>query len=43
MSTEWCQTILYYRVTQLWRMMRNDPQHDPSYDSKVFRYYDVPC
>ncbi len=43
MSTEWCQTILYYSATQLWQMMRNDPDHDPSYDGKVFRYYDEPC
>ncbi len=43
LSTEWCQTILYYRVTQYWQMMRNDPDHDPFYDGKVFRYYDIPC
>ena len=42
-STEWCQTILYYRVTQLWKMMCNDPDHDPSYNGKVYRYYDMPC
>lgn len=43
MSSEWCQTIMYYRVTQLWKMMRNDPNHDPSYDHKVFHYYEIPC
>ena len=43
MSSEWCQTILYYQVTQLWKMIRNAPDHDPSYDSKVFRYYEIPC
>ena len=43
MASEWCQTIMYYRVTQLWRMMRNAPDHDPSYDHKVFHYYEIPC
>ena len=42
-ATEWCQTILYYKVTQLWQMMRNDPNHDPFYDGKVFHYYDIDC
>ncbi len=43
LSSEWCQTIMYYRVTQLWKMIRNDPNHDPSYDHKVFHYYEIPC
>ena len=43
MASEWCQTIMYYRLTQFWQMMRNDPDHDPFYDGKVFHYYDVPC
>ena len=43
MSTEWCQTIMYYRLTQFWKMMRNDPDQAPSYNGMVFRYYDVPC
>ena len=42
-ATEWCQTKLYYKVTQFWQMMRNDPNHDPFYDGKVFHYYDIDC
>ncbi|MBQ7057479.1 MAG: serine/threonine protein kinase [Bacteroidaceae bacterium] len=41
--TEWCQTVQYYRLTQFWQMMRNDPDHDPFYDGKEFHYYDFPC
>ncbi|MBR1934035.1 MAG: protein kinase [Prevotella sp.] len=43
MESEWCQTIQYYRLTQFWQMMRNDPDHDPFYDGKEFRYYDFGC
>lgn len=43
MQSEWCQTIQYYRVTQFWQMMRNDPNHDSFYDGKTFHYYDFPC
>lgn len=41
--TEWCQTVQYYRLTQFWQMMRNDPSHDPFYDGKEFHYYEFPC
>jgi hypothetical protein len=43
MDSEWCQTLMYYQMTQFWKMMRNDPEHDPFYDGKVFHYYEVPC
>ena len=42
-DSEWCQTLLYFRITQLWQMMRNDPNHDPFYDTKEFKYYEIPC
>lgn len=43
MDSEWCQTLMYYQMTQFWKMMRNDPGHDPFYDGKEFHYYEVPC
>jgi serine/threonine protein kinase len=42
-DSEWCQTLQFYRLTQFWQMMRNDPDHDSFYDGKVYHYYDADC
>ena len=36
---EWHETEKMLEVTLLWQMKRNNPNHDPIYDKKTYRYY----
>ena len=36
---EWYETEKMLEVTLLWQMKRNNPNHDPIYDKKTYRYY----